>query len=596
MNKFVSNIRTRIRKELFLVGSLAILLSAVSIIIGYVLLRHTARMAESENEMTVSQLAARGVMRAMDHQFSVLEAQANCRTCENVVTTVNASYPADEKKKQAYMDQMTGSFLTSLRYNTDLKEHLASEVIPSLSCHTQSGMGVRDIMVTDRFGGIVASTGRTKALYQTDKDWWQAAFNKGLGDFAVGEVIFDENSSSWCLPFAGPIRGKGQEVIGVYAVFLDLETFFHPVRDISIGNTGNLAIVDTRNYLLFYPKIKPFAQKLCDYKELQKLLTSDSRSAVINRVFGHTKPVLAGFTRIDDPLLTKRGIDWDVIAMKETDEIYGGLNRFVVGTSIIYFILVIIAIYVTARIFNVTYMRPAQELEESIRQETNGRIEAEGELKRRGENIEQIIKSRVEHSVLSIERAMTMLKEDASIQIPEKNRNMLDEVAKMAFLLKDSIGKLAYLASIDSGELEIKMQNVDARTLLKNAVLNFESKISARNLKLNLDIPKTPLEVLADATRINDVLTILLDNALVATKTGSIKMSLKYLPKEVEFAVSDTGKGMSEPEVASLFKRSRNPEIGLHIAKGIIEAHKGRIYAKSEQGIGTTIFFRIPVK
>ncbi|MCX5666767.1 MAG: ATP-binding protein [Candidatus Omnitrophica bacterium] len=638
MKKYSRDIQARIRKELLLIGSLIFFLSTAGIIIGYTLLHHAARKTEAEHELAVSQLAARGVMRVMDHQFSALEAHTKCRTCEDTITAINALYPADEKKRQAYMGQMSGSFLTSPGYDPAIREHLANEVIPSLSCHTKSGMGIREIVVTDKFGGVAASTGHTKELYQTDKDWWQAAFNKGQGDFAVGEVVFDDKSSSWCLPFAGPIRDKAQGVIGVYRVLLDIEMFFDPVRNIRMGRTGNLSIVDGRNYLLFYPETKPFAQKFCDYKELQKLLTGKTGSTVMNRVFGHTKPVMAGFTRIDNPLLMKRRIEWDVIAMKDTEEIYSGLNRFVVETSILCLILVILAIFATARIFRKTYARPAAELEEwmrrigkgdldhkmdvrggdfikelagslhamadelkinmvssiLMRRETDRRVEVEGELKKRGENIEQLIKSRIEQSVLSIERALTMLNEDASIQASEKYKHMIDEMTKIASLLKDTVKKLAYMASIDSGGLELKMQRVDARALLKDAVLNFESKISARNLKLNIDIPKTAVDVLADPVRINDALTILLENAIGATKTGSIKMSLRYLPKEAEFAVSDTGRGMAEQEVAALFKRSRSQGIGLFIAKGIIESHKGQIFAKSEQGKGTTIFFRIP--
>jgi len=639
MEKHKQNLRAKIRKELILIGSVAILLSTISVTIGYTLLRRSALRAANDHKIAISELAAENIMSTMNRVFSLLKPHTKCRTCESILTTINSSYPADEKDRETYVNQLSKSFVKSPRDNPMLREHLANEAIISMFDQAEYSSGIKDMLVTDKFGQVVASTNHVRELSQTNKDWWQAAFNGGAGNFAVGEAIFDENSSSWCLPFAGPVKNKGEEVVGVYRVLIDIELFFGPIRDIRIGETGNLAIVDKRNYLLFYPGVKPFAQKLCDYEGLQKLLTSKTGCAIINRVFGHKGPVLAGFSTIKNPLLMERGMEWDAIAMNETKEIYGGLSGFVIETLPLSIVLVILVVFATAQIFKMLYVRPTAELEKWMKRislgdldykmevredefikeladslhamvdslkintasaallnyETDRRLEAEEEFKKRSENIEQIVKNQIEQPVLSMQHGMAMLKEGGAAQQSDKHKHLLDSMIKIVSDLKNASEKLAYIAAIDSGDLKLNMQELDARALLKNVILAFESRIAARGLQLKLDIPKRPLTILADVARIDDVFNILLNNALAATESGSIEISIGYLPKEVGFAVSDTGKGMSDKDAGSLFTRSRNSGISLSIAKGIIAAHKGLIYAESEPGKGTTVFFRLPI-
>jgi signal transduction histidine kinase len=638
MQKHKQDMRTRIRKELVLIGTLAVFLSIVSITLGYLLLRGSALRTATEHNSAISQLAAGSVMDIMDHEFSVLKTHARWEACEDIIKAVNAAYPADEKERQVYINQMKRASSESSRANPAIKGYLTDKVAPALSSDMIYGNGLKDIMVTDKFGGVIASTHRDKEPYQGDKDWWQLAFDKGRGDFAVGEVIFDENSASWCFPFAGPVKDRKGETIGVYRVLVGIDIFFNPIRDMRIGRTGKLAIVDSRNYLLFYPGINPFDQKLCDYKELQKLLTSKTAWAIMNRIFGYSGPVLATFAKVNNPLLIKRGIDWEVIVIKDSGEIYSGLDRFIAWASILCLVLICLAIFLTAHIFRNLFMRPTQKLEEWIRhigagdlnyrmnvkdgesikeladslhamadelkkntvsaallrEEANKCAKMEEEFKNREENLEQLIKNQLVQPILSLQHAAAILKEDAPIQVSERPKHALDGMIRSAAELKNAVEKLAYITSIDSGTLELKMEHVDARALLKNVVLAFESKISGRGLEFRLDIPKEAADVLADPVKINDVLNILLDNALKATEKGRIEVSTRYLPNEVEFSVSDTGHGIPNEALGALFNRSRASGISLFIAKGIIEAHKGHIFVESQANKITRFTFRLP--
>jgi len=100
----------------------------------------------------------------------------------------------------------------------------------------------------------------------------------------------------------------------------------------------------------------------------------------------------------------------------------------------------------------------------------------------------------------------------------------------------------------------------------------------------------------------------LTDNAIKYTKRGSITISLKKAGKNIRFCVSDSGMGMGEEELSNLFKKFSRGEgtsaihtegtgLGLYVAKEMVEAHKGKIWAESKgRGRGSKFWFELPVK
>jgi signal transduction histidine kinase len=126
---------------------------------------------------------------------------------------------------------------------------------------------------------------------------------------------------------------------------------------------------------------------------------------------------------------------------------------------------------------------------------------------------------------------------------------------------------------------------------------------------LSVDAPASQ-SVHADGQRIAQVLTNLLSNALRHTpQEGRIDVRLRMENRAALIAVSDTGPGISAEDLPHIFDRfyradkSRSREtqsaggsgLGLAIARGIIEAHGGRIWVESEPGKGTTVTFTLPV-
>lgn len=190
----------------------------------------------------------------------------------------------------------------------------------------------------------------------------------------------------------------------------------------------------------------------------------------------------------------------------------------------------------------------------------------------------------------------------------EKQGYALDVIARNAQLQTQLVEDLLDVSRITSGKLSLDVDIVELVSLIENVLDGMALAAEAKNIRFKrmLDPKATP--VLGDATRIRQVASNLLNNALKFTpKGGSITIVLRRLESDVELSITDTGKGI-DPEFlpfmfdlfrqqdAGMNRRSQGLGIGLAIAKKLVEMHGGRIAASSEGvGKGATFSVRLPV-
>lgn len=171
-------------------------------------------------------------------------------------------------------------------------------------------------------------------------------------------------------------------------------------------------------------------------------------------------------------------------------------------------------------------------------------------------------------------------------------------VARMTRLIND----LLDTASIEAGKLAIVPESVDVGRLVSDTVEAFASTAAAKNIVLDAALPAAPLRAPLDDLRILQVLENLVGNAIKFTPAGGkVSIRIRTSAHRIQFVVSDTGVGIPENKLEAVFERfhqvskdRRGLGLGLHISKGIVAAHGGRIWAKSEVGVGTTFFVELP--
>ena len=176
----------------------------------------------------------------------------------------------------------------------------------------------------------------------------------------------------------------------------------------------------------------------------------------------------------------------------------------------------------------------------------------------------------------------------------------------------DRLQRLVYdlqeLSRVEAGAYELNLQPVQVSTLMADVTARLSRQFEEKEVVLETDIPSSLPRVLADKDRIDQVLTNVVGNALQYTPSGGrVWVTATLQGKKIFIAVHDTGIGISPEHLPNLFTRFYRVEksrsravggsgIGLTIAKYLVEAHGGRIWAESEgAGQGSTFTFTLPV-
>jgi PAS domain S-box-containing protein len=165
------------------------------------------------------------------------------------------------------------------------------------------------------------------------------------------------------------------------------------------------------------------------------------------------------------------------------------------------------------------------------------------------------------------------------------------------------IGDLLDLAALREGRLAVSRAACAPADLLREAVEESRGAAAARGLELAFHAAPGLPPVACDHGRVLQILGNLVSNAVKATERGHVRVSAARSGGEVEFEVADSGPGISPEEQARLFERfSRGSNagypgtgLGLAIARGLVEAHGGRIWVESRPGEGATFRFTLPV-
>ena len=171
------------------------------------------------------------------------------------------------------------------------------------------------------------------------------------------------------------------------------------------------------------------------------------------------------------------------------------------------------------------------------------------------------------------------------------------QVDSMSRLVDD----LVDVARVDAGSLRIARAGCDVRTLAQDALLSVQPLAQQKGIALEALLPEPGALVQCARRRILQVFANLLGNAVKFTEKGAVRLEVSVEEREVRFSISDTGGGISPAHLPHLFERywqGRAGErsgagLGLYIARGIVEAHGGRIWADSTHGKGARISFTL---
>lgn len=196
-------------------------------------------------------------------------------------------------------------------------------------------------------------------------------------------------------------------------------------------------------------------------------------------------------------------------------------------------------------------------------------------------------------------QAMLEAVEDGLAEPSEYVPVMREQVRTLSMLVDD----LFELATIDAGALTLELRRLPVAPVVSSSLRSIEAEARSRNVHLDAEVDDDVTARFAP-DKLERVLMNLLTNALRHTPSdGAVAVLVEPGPEEVQVAVEDTGEGLDSEARARMFERfwrgdqsrsSRGAGLGLAIARGLVEAHGGRIWAEDRAGGGARVCFTLP--
>jgi signal transduction histidine kinase/GAF domain-containing protein len=196
-------------------------------------------------------------------------------------------------------------------------------------------------------------------------------------------------------------------------------------------------------------------------------------------------------------------------------------------------------------------------------------------------------------------------------------RKFLQRVRANTERMNAKLDDLIEITAIDSGRLEIEPETVNVVSIIEEAIMNTAGQFRERGIAVDLALDDNIPEVHADPDALNQIMLNLLSNACQASQVNTtviVSATLQDIsgagldaPGYIMVSVSDSGGGIAEEDRRRVFTRlyrADNPLIeglgetgvGLSVAKTLLEAHGGRIWVESEDGVGSVFSFLLPIE
>jgi signal transduction histidine kinase/CheY-like chemotaxis protein len=206
---------------------------------------------------------------------------------------------------------------------------------------------------------------------------------------------------------------------------------------------------------------------------------------------------------------------------------------------------------------------------------------------------------------------MVQLLKDSKLS--PKQKEMIDTVKNCGDSLLTILNDILDLSKVESGKMELEVANFNINQCVKEATLIHSQKARAKNITLIVnELPSDEAWYLGDVTRIRQILSNFLSNAIKFTKKGEVKVEIEVCEKLdvgdlLRISVIDTGIGIAEHKIDKLFKVFSQADssttreyggtgLGLSISKNLAEAMNGGVGVSSKEGEGSCFYVELPLR
>jgi signal transduction histidine kinase len=192
-------------------------------------------------------------------------------------------------------------------------------------------------------------------------------------------------------------------------------------------------------------------------------------------------------------------------------------------------------------------------------------------------------------------------------EINAKQEEYLNDILGSGRHLLSLINDILDLSKIEAGRMELELAAFDLPQAIDNALTLVRERATGRAIALRVAVDERLGEFRGDERKIKQVLLNLLSNAIKFTPEGGrVEVRAEPVDGHVELSVSDTGVGIAPADQEAVFeelrqvgtdyaKKREGTGLGLALARRFVELHGGRIWVKSQIGLGSTFAFTLPL-
>lgn len=227
------------------------------------------------------------------------------------------------------------------------------------------------------------------------------------------------------------------------------------------------------------------------------------------------------------------------------------------------------------------------------------------EIERIKQEFVGIVSHDLRSPLTSVQLSLNLLSAGARGNLPEAAHKDLQSAERNVKRLINMINDLLDVEKMESGKWEMQYQRVSVASILDRAVESVRSLADEKGA--NLEVSTTDCQLVADEDRLVQVVVNLLSNAIKFSQTGkSVYLVAEEFGRWVDFRIRDEGPGIPAESREKIFDRFQQAAagasakkggtgLGLAICSAIVKEHKGAIGVDSEEGKGSTFWFRIPL-
>lgn len=192
--------------------------------------------------------------------------------------------------------------------------------------------------------------------------------------------------------------------------------------------------------------------------------------------------------------------------------------------------------------------------------------------------------------------------------VSEKQLEYFKILRENSARMRELISDLLTVSRIETEKLPLKKKEISLEDLIRKIIEELEVFTKASNVKVEFRAKENLPKVFTDPSQIRLVIESLLDNAIRYIKEkGRVEIKLEKIDEHCRFEIKDTGVGIPKEDQKYIFQKFFRSEnimkyqtqgsgLGLYIAKSVVEKSKGKIGFKSQEGVGSTFWFTLPIK